>query len=423
MLDIKLIRDNPDIVKDGLKKRNMDTEILNTLLKYDERRRDLLKETENLRAIRNENSKRIPILKKEKKHEAAEKIIHEGKEVSSKIKEIDRQLKLVAEEYEEILLHIPNIPDLDVPFGNNEKDNEIIKEWGNKKIFEFEPKAHWDLAEINCLMDFERGAKLSGSRFTILKGNLARLERALINFMLETHTINNNYIEILPPHLVIRDTLVSTGHLPKFEEELYNTQPDDLFLIPTSEVTLIGMHKDEILRKEDLPIKYAGYTPNYRREAGSYGKDIRGYIRQHQFNKVELVWLTNPEESDRCLDKLVNDAEKILQLLELPYRVSKLCSGDLGFSSKKTYDLEVWLPANKEYKEISSCSNTGDFQCRRGNIKFRDSENKVRHLNALNGSGLAVGRTLVAIMENYQTKEGKIKVPEVLKKYMGVDEI
>jgi len=423
MIDIKIVRENLNIVKEGLIKRNNDPSILNELIELDEKRRELIKSSEEIRATRNQNTKLISQLKKENKIDEMKKIIEEGQNISSKIKEIESELNIIEEKYINNLYYIPNIPDENVVVGKDEKDNVVLREWGEKIKFDFEPIPHWEIAEKTGLMDFERGSKLSGSRFTVLRGKIARLERALINFMMDTHAIKNNYTEILPPHMVTRETLTGTGHLPKFEEDLYNTKPDDLFLIPTSEVTLIGMHRDEILRNDELPVKYCGYTPNYRREAGSYGRDVRGYIRQHQFNKVELVWLTHPEESEKAHNQLVEDAEKILRLLELPYRVVELCTGDLGFSARKTYDLEVWLAANDEYKEISSCSNTGDFQTRRANIRFRDKDNKVKLLHALNGSGLAVGRTLVAIMENYQTKEGRIIIPKVLRHYMNNEEI
>jgi seryl-tRNA synthetase len=269
------------------------------------------------------------------------------------------------------------------------------------------------------MLDFDRGAKLSGSRFTVIKNDLAKLARSIKNFMLDLHTEENGYIEINPPHLVTRETITATGQLPKFEEDLYNTQPDDMFLIPTAEVVLVGLHKDEVLERNDLPLKYVAYTPCYRREAGSYGRDVRGIIRQHQFDKVELVWHVRPEESEKALEDLTKDAEKVLQLLGLPYRIVSLCTGDLGFAAKKTYDLEVWLPSYNDYKEISSCSNTGDFQARRANIRFRDEKNKMQFVHTLNGSGLAVGRTLVAIMENYQMEDGRIRVPEKLIPYMG----
>ena len=316
------------------------------------------------------------------------------------------------------LLYIPNIYDEDTPIGKDETFNPEIRRIGVPRKFDFEPKPHWEIgSELNGL-DFDRGSKLSGSRFTIMKGDFARLERSLGAFMMDLHSSEHGYTEVMPPHMVLRETITATGQLPKFEEDLYNTKGDDLFLIPTSEVALVGMHRDEILELKDLPAKYCGYSPCYRREAGSYGKDVRGVIRQHQFDKVELVWHTIPERSADDLETLTSHAEKVLKLLELPYRVIRLCSGDLGFGAIRTYDIEVWLPSYNAYKEISSCSNDGDFQARRGNIRFRDKDNKLKYVHTLNGSGLAIGRTLVAIVENYQTSDGKIKVPDVLIPYM-----
>ena len=316
------------------------------------------------------------------------------------------------------LLYIPNVYDEDTPIGKDETFNPEIRRIGIPRKFDFEPKPHWEIgSELNGL-DFDRGSKLSGSRFTIMKGDFARLERSLGAFMMDLHSTEHGYTEVMPPHMVLRETITATGQLPKFEEDLYNTKGDDLFLIPTSEVALVGMHRDEILELKDLPAKYCGYSPCYRREAGSYGKDVRGVIRQHQFDKVELVWHTTPERSAEDLETLTSHAEKVLKLLELPYRVIRLCSGDLGFGASRTYDIEVWLPSYNSYKEISSCSNDGDFQARRGNIRFRDKDNKLKYVHTLNGSGLAIGRTLVAIVENYQTSDGKIKVPDVLIPYM-----
>lgn len=423
MLDIKYVRNNIEEVKKALEKRNNDTKILDELIELDEKRRRIMQKVQELRAERNNISKNIAKLKSEGNHEEADEIIKRGKVIADEIKELDSDLKKIETSYEMKLLYIPNIPAQEVPEGKDESENQEIKRWGEPREFNFEPKAHWDLGPDLDMLDFDRGAKLSGARFTVLKKDIARLSRAIKNFMLDLHTQEHGYSEINPPHLVTRETITSTGQLPKFEEDLYNTKPDDMFLIPTAEVTLVGLHKDEIIERNELPLKYAAYTPCYRREAGSYGRDVRGIIRQHQFDKVELVWHVRPEESEKSLEDLTKHAEKVLQLLGLPYRIVSLCTGDLGFSAKKTYDLEVWLPSYNDYKEISSCSNTGDFQARRANIRFRDEKNNMRFVHTLNGSGLAVGRTLVAIMENYQMEDGRIKVPEKLIPYMGKEYI
>jgi seryl-tRNA synthetase len=419
MLDIKFVRSNIEEVKKSLEKRNSDTKILDELIELDEQRRKIMQKVQDLRAERNNISKNIAKLKSEGKNEEADEIIKRGKVIADEVKELDNQLKKIEVDYEMKLLYLPNIPAQEVPFGKDETENQEIKRWGEPRNFKFDPKPHWDLGTDLDMLDFDRGAKLSGARFTVIKNDIAKLARSIKNFMLDLHTGENDYIEINPPHLVTRETITATGQLPKFEEDLYNTQPDDMFLIPTAEVTLVGLHKDEVLDRNLFPLKYAAYTPCYRREAGSYGRDVRGIIRQHQFDKVELVWHVRPEESEKALEDLTKDAEKVLQLLGLPYRMVSLCTGDLGFAAKKTYDLEVWLPSYGEYKEISSCSNTGDFQARRANIRFRDEKNKMQFVHTLNGSGLAVGRTLVAIMENYQMEDGRIRVPEKLVPYMG----
>ncbi|MBM7559814.1 serine--tRNA ligase [Marinitoga litoralis] len=423
MIDIKLLRKDPNLFIDALKKRNHETDIIDQILSLDEEKRNIQKEVENLRSYRNSFSKQIAKLKAEGNEEEVNKIMKESKDIGNKIKELDEKMKEIEEKINLKLLYIPNVPDESVPVGKSEEDNVEIRKWGTPRKFDFEPKAHWDLGPDLGMLDFERASKMSGSRFSIIKSQLARLERALINFMLDVHTKEHGYIEIVPPHLVKRETMLGTGQLPKFEEDAYNTKDDDLFLIPTAEVTLAGMHQNEVLSFKDLPLKYVAYTPCYRREAGSYGKDVRGIIRQHQFDKVELFWYSTPEESSNALEELTSHAEKILQLLELPYRVITLCTGDLGFGAAKTYDLEVWLPSYNSYKEISSCSNVKDFQGRRGNTRYRTRENKMEYVHTLNGSGLAVGRTLVAIMENYQMEDGRIKVPEVLIPYMGMEVI
>ncbi|WGS65159.1 serine--tRNA ligase [Marinitoga aeolica] len=423
MIDIKLIRKNPEVVIDALIKRNHETDLINQIKELDEEKRNIQKEVEILRAQRNSFSKQIAKLKSAGNTEELKNIMEESKEVGTKIKELELKMREIEDKIHIKLLYIPNIPDETVPIGKSEDDNVEIRKWGKPKEFDFEPKAHWDLGPELGMLDFERASKISGSRFSILKSQLAKMERALINFMLDVHTKEHGYMEIVPPHLVKRETMLGTGQLPKFEEEAYNTKDDDLFLIPTAEVTLAGMHQNEVLSFKDLPLKYVAYTPCYRREAGSYGKDVRGMIRQHQFDKVELFWYTTPDESEKALEELTSHAERILQLLELPYRVITLCTGDLGFGAAKTYDLEVWLPSYNAYKEISSCSNVKDFQARRGNTRYRTRENKMEYVHTLNGSGLAIGRTLVAIMENYQMPDGKIKVPEVLVPYMGMEVI
>lgn len=417
MIDIKLIREKPEFVMENLKKRGGDPEILNEILEIDEKRRQLLTQLNQLRAKRNELSKLVAKLKAQKS-EDVQKVLEESKDVSNEIKELESDLKKIEESLNLKLLYIPNILDDSVPVGEDDSKNVEVKRWGEPRKFDFDPRAHWDFAEKDWF-DFERASKLSGSRFVVLKNKIARLERALINFMLDLHTKEHGYIEIAPPHLVRRETITWTGQLPKFEEELYNTQPDDLFLIPTAEVPLIALHANEILNESDLPIKYVAYTPCYRREAGSYGKDVRGMIRQHQFDKVELVKFTKPEDSFEELEKLLSDAEEVLKRLGLPYRVVSLCSGDIGFGAAKTYDIEVWLPSYNTYREISSCSNVTDFQARRGNIRYRRKDNKLEYVHTLNGSGLAVGRTLIAIIENYQQKDGTVVIPEALRPYMN----
>lgn len=423
MIDIKLIRNKPEIVIEALKKRNMETDLIDQIIELDKEKRVYQRQVEELRAKRNAYSKQIAKIKSSGDAEEFQKIMQESKEVGNQIKELEEKMRVIEDKIHIKLLYIPNIPDESVPVGKDENDNVEIRKWGTPRTFDFEPKAHWDLGTDLDMLDFDRASKLSGSRFSIIKSQLARMERALINFMLDVHTKEHGYTEVIPPHLVKRETMLGTGQLPKFEEDAYNTKNDDLFLIPTAEVALAGMHQNETLSFKDLPLKYVAYTPCYRREAGSYGRDVRGIIRQHQFDKVELFWYTTPENSEEALEILTSHAEKILQLLKLPYRVITLCTGDLGFGAAKTYDLEVWLPSYNAYKEISSCSNVKDFQGRRGNTRFRNKQNKMEYVHTLNGSGLAVGRTLVAIMENYQMPDGKIKVPEVLIPYVGMEVI
>ena len=424
MLDIKIIRDDTEKVKEALKKRGYSVEIIDRILEEDKKWRGLITKENELRFKRNEISKTIAKLKKEGKNEDAKKLIEEGKIISQEVEKVEDEKKEIERSLKNLLLQVPNIPHTSVPVGEDESGNVEVRKWGKPREFDFPPKAHWNLGPDIGLMDFERASKLSGSRFTVMYGKLAKLERALVNFMLDVHVLEHGYTEVWLPHLVKRETITITGQLPKFEEDLYNTKKDDLFLIPTAEVPLVALHAGEILEEKDLPKKYVSYTPCYRREAGSYGKDVRGMIRQHQFDKVELVWVTTPERSYDDLETLVSHAEEILKRLDLPYRVVELCTGDLGFSASKTYDIEVWLPSYNSYKEISSCSNDEDFQARRGNMRYRRrKDGKLVFVHTLNGSGVAIGRALVAIMENYQLSDGSIKVPEALVSYTGFEVI
>ncbi len=418
MLDIKLIRENPDYVKERLKTRDESLPFLiDEVLAVDKERRKLIAEIEKLKAEKNKLSKEIGKLYKEGKKEEAEAAKEEVVAKNKKIETLEKELKEVEERFKKLLLSIPNLPHPSVPVGEDEEDNVEIRRWGTPREFDFEPLPHWEIGEKLGILDFERGAKLAGSRFTVMFEKAARLERALINFMLDVHTKEHGYKEVWTPVLVKPEALLGTGQLPKFEEDLYKVCDEDLYLLPTAEVSLTNLHANEILKEDELPKYYTAYTPCFRREAGSHGKDVRGILRQHQFDKVELVKIVKPEESYNELEKLVNEAEKILQLLELPYRVVELCTGDLGFSAAKTYDIEVWIPSQKRYREISSCSNTEDFQARRAKIRYKNKEGKNILVHTLNGSGLAVGRTLLAIMENYQTKDGDFEIPKVLQKY------
>ncbi|MBZ4671885.1 MAG: serS [Deferribacteraceae bacterium] len=417
MLDLKLITGNPELVKEGLKRRNAEIDI-DSILELDEKRRNLIKNVEELKKLRNDTSKEIGKIKKSGGD--ITEISAKMKKVSEDISEMDNAIKEIEEKIKDILLTIPNLPDETTPVGSNEENNVFYKSSGQKPAFDFEPKPHWEIAESLQLVDFEKGATLAKSRFSVYTGLGAKLERALINFMLDVQS-ENGYKEIIPPLLVNAKTMTGTGQLPKFEEELFKCERDELYLIPTAEVPLTNIYADTILNEEELPIKVTAYTPCFRREAGSYGKDVRGLIRQHQFNKVEIVKIAHPENSMEELELLLEDAEKILQKLGLHYRVMTLCTGDLGFSSAKTYDIEVWLPGQNCYREISSCSNFKDFQARRANIKFRNKNKKVEFAHTLNGSGLAVGRTFLAILENYQQKDGSVVIPEALRPYMGIE--
>ncbi|WP_100400513.1 serine--tRNA ligase [Bacillus sp. FJAT-44742] len=417
MLDIKELRNNFGEIKEQLQKRGENIGEIDRFQELDKRRRELIQETEMLKQQRNEASQQVAQLKREKKD--ADDVIKKTKEASAKIKDLDVELREIEEELETLLLTIPNIPHESVPVGSDEDDNEEIRRYGEIPSFSFEAKAHWDLATELGIVEFERASKVTGSRFAFYKGTGARLERALINFMMDLHEDEHGYEEVLPPYMVNRTSMTGTGQLPKFEEDAFKIREEDYFLIPTAEVPVTNLHRDEILNGEELPIGYTAFSACFRSEAGSAGRDTRGLIRQHQFNKVELVKFVKPEDSYEELEKLTGHAEKVLQLLHLPYRVMNMCTGDLGFTAAKKYDIEVWLPSYNEYKEISSCSNFESFQARRANIRFkRDAKSKTEFVHTLNGSGLAVGRTVAAILENYQQEDGTIKIPEVLQPYM-----
>lgn len=417
MLDMRFIRENTDVVRKSLEARNSDYN-LDELLSLDKERREILTEVEALKKERNEVSAIIGKNAREGKDslELKEKM----SKVSSKIKELDVKVAEIDEKQRLLLLTIPNVLHSSTPFGKDEDENVEVRKWGIPRKFDFEVKPHDELGVNLDILDFERGAKLAGSRFTIYKGLGARLERALINFMLDTHTSEHGFKEILTPQLAKGEVMMGTGQLPKFAEDMYKIEGEDLYLIPTAEVTLTNMHDGEILKESELPLYYCGFTACFRQEAGSGGRDLKGLIRQHQFNKVEMVKLVHPDKSYEELEHMTRCAENILQKLGLPYRVIALCSGDIGFSAAKTYDIEVWVPSQNKYREISSCSNTEDFQARRAMIKYRNEEDKKSYfLHTLNGSGLAVGRTLLAIVENYQQEDGSIKIPDVLVPYMG----
>ncbi len=419
MLDLELIRKNPEFVKERLKTRGEGfEELVDKVMELDHERRSILRELESLRAERNAKSKEIGMLKR--KGEDTSSLEEEVKKIKESIEAYEEKLASVEEKLRDLMLRIPNLPHKSVPIGKDESENVEVRRWGKPKDFSFEPRPHWEIGERLGIFDFERAGKISGSRFVILKDWGAKLERALINFMLDLHS-RKGYKEVWPPHLVRPEILVGTGQLPKFEEELYKCERDNLYLIPTAEVPLTNLYRDEILSEEDLPIYMVSYTPCYRREAGSYGKDVRGIIRQHQFNKVELVKIVKPEHSYEELERLTADAEDVLRLLELPYRVVLLCTGDMGFASAKTYDIEVWFPSQGRYREISSCSNCEDFQARRMNTRYRDAQGKLHFVHTLNGSGLAIGRTLAAILENYQQEDGSVVVPEALRDYLKID--
>jgi seryl-tRNA synthetase len=422
MLDIKVLRANFAEVKEKLQHRGEDLTDFGRFEDLDVKRRELIVETEKLKSRKNEVSQLVAALKREKKD--ADQLITEMREVGDKIKGLDDELRGVEETLEQLLLSIPNIPHESVPLGETEEDNIEIRKWGQVREFNFEAKPHWDIATELGILDFERAGKVTGSRFVFYKGLGARLERALISFMLDLHVDEHGYTEILPPYLVNRTSMTGTGQLPKFEEDAFLIESEDYFLIPTAEVPVTNYHRDEILSGDQLPIRFAAYSACFRSEAGSAGRDTRGLIRQHQFNKVELVKFVKPEDSYEELEKLTNDAERVLQLLELPYRVLSMCTGDLGFTAAKKYDIEVWIPSYETYREISSCSNFEAFQARRANIRFRrDPKAKPEHVHTLNGSGLAIGRTVAAILENYQQEDGSVVIPTALRPYMGNREV
>ncbi len=417
MLELKFIRENKELVKASLKNRHYELD-LDDMMAVDARRRELLQKVEELRNLRNKVSQEIGRLKKEGK-DASQKI-EEMKAVGQEIKTLEQELNEVEKKVKEYLLSIPNIPHPSVPVGEDEEDNVVIKRWGDIPEFDFEPLPHWDVGERLGILDFERAAKITGSRFVVYHQDGARLERALINFMLDLHTQKHGYKEVLPPFIVNEDSMKGTGQLPKFKEDLFKLEGWNYYLIPTAEVPVTNLHRNEVLDEELLTIKYVAFTPCFRSEAGSHGRDVRGIVRQHQFNKVELVKFSHPENSYEELESLLLDAEEVLQLLEIPYRVIELCTGDLGFSASKTYDIEVWLPGQNRFCEISSCSNFEDFQARRANIRFRPrGKGKSKLVHTLNGSGLAVGRTMVAILENYQQMDGSVTIPKALRDYMG----
>ena len=422
MLDIKRIRNNPEEVEALLKRRNSELS-LDKVLELDKVRREKLVEAEDMKADQNIVSKQVPILKKEGKDVSG--ILQDMKELADKVKLLDGAIKEIDDKIEAELLNLPNTPNPDITVGASDEDNKEVRRWGNPRKFDFELKAHWDLGVDLDILDFERATKITGTRFSMFKGIGARLERSITAYMLDKHTIDHGFTEISPPFMVNKESMIGTGQLPKFEEDMFKLNQRDYYLIPTAEVPVTNIYRDEVLDEKQLPLYMTAYTPCFRAEAGSAGRDTRGLIRNHQFDKVEMVMYSKPEESYKQLEILTNFAEEILKDLGLPYRVVELCTGDIGFSSAKTYDLEVWMPSYNRYVEISSCSNFEDFQARRANIKFRPEEKgKLEFIHTLNGSGLAVGRTFAAILENYQNEDGTITIPEALKPYMrGLEKI
>ncbi len=416
MLDIRRLRTDIQEVKDRLKLRSGEYDV-DSVLALDEKRREILQKVEQMKNQQKLVSKDVPRLKKEGKD--VEPIFEEMRKLGDEVKALDDEVAGIDEEIRTRLLNIPNTPHPSTPVGETDAENLVYRTWGTPRTFDFELKAHWDIGTDNDILDFERAGKIAGTRFTVLKGAGARLERAIINFMLNLHTEEHGYTEIFPPLMVNREAMTGTGQLPKFEEDMFWVPAKDFFLIPTAEVPVTNLYMNEILEETVLPMYHTAFTPCFRKEAGSAGRDTRGLIRQHQFNKVELVKFTKPETSYEELESLLLAAEEVLKRLEIPYRVVQLCGGDLGFSSAKTYDIEVWMPSYNRYLEISSCSNFEDYQARRANIRYRDESKKVQHVHTLNGSGLAVGRTMAAILENYQNADGSVTIPEALKPYMG----
>ncbi len=424
MLDLKKIRNNAEETKQALRNRgeNFDVSAIDEVVSLDEKRREILLEVEVLKNKRNQDSCKISELKKVEQNVDSIKV--EMKKLSDKIKQFDLQLSEIDDKIEYIMMRIPNIPNQAVPEGETDVDNVEIRRWSEPTKFEFEPKAHWDIGTELNILDFERAGKVTGSRFAFYRGLGARLERAIITYFLDTHTEKHGYEELFPPYMVNRNSMIGTGQLPKFEQDAFRVANNDFFLIPTAEVPVTNFYRDEILRGEDLPIKHVAYSGCFRSEVGSTGRDTRGLVRQHQFNKVELLKFTKPEQSYEELEKLTSDAEEVLQGLSLPYRVVKICKGDLGFAAALKYDIEVWMPSYNKFVEISSCSNFEDFQARRANIKYKETpSNKPQYVHTLNGSGVAVGRTVAAILENYQQADGSVVIPEVLRSYMGGKEV
>ena len=422
MLDIKRIRENLEDIKKAMDRRGEKEFNLDEVVELDDKRKELLKEVEVLKNKMNVESKKIPQLIKEGKDITEDKA--NLKKLSDEIKSLDEKIKIVNDELESKLLRIPNVPNKEVPQGETDEDNVEVRTWGEPTKFNFNPKAHWDLGTDLGILDFETAAKITGSRFTLYKGLGARLERALINFFLDTNIGEQGYTEVIPPFMANKNSFLGTGQLPKFAEDMFKIEGLDYYLIPTSEVPLTNIHANQILSFDELPKNYTAYTPCFRSEAGSAGRDTRGLVRQHQFNKVEMVKIVAPEESYNELEKLTHNAEYLLQLLKIPYRVVKICTGDLGFTAAFKYDVEVWMPSYNRYVEISSCSNCEDFQARRAGIRFkRDKDSKTEYAHTLNGSGLAIGRSFAAILENYQQEDGSVIIPEVLRPYMGIDKI
>ena len=422
MLDIKRIRENLEDIKKAMDRRGEKEFNLDEVVELDDKRKELLKEVEVLKNKMNVESKKIPQLIKEGKDITEDKA--NLKKLSDEIKSLDEKIKIVNDELEYKLLRIPNVPNKEVPQGETDEDNVEVRTWGEPTKFNFNPKAHWDLGTDLGILDFETAAKITGSRFTLYKGLGARLERALINFFLDTNIGEQGYTEVIPPFMANKNSFLGTGQLPKFAEDMFKIEGLDYYLIPTSEVPLTNIHANQILAFDELPKNYTAYTPCFRSEAGSAGRDTRGLVRQHQFNKVEMVKIVAPEESYNELEKLTHNAEYLLQLLKIPYRVVKICTGDLGFTAAFKYDVEVWMPSYNRYVEISSCSNCEDFQARRAGIRFkRDKDSKTEYAHTLNGSGLAIGRSFAALIENYQQADGSIVIPEVLRPYMGIDKI